>query len=551
MAVNIYNLIAAISPEVYCSQDYTDDGTGRRRQRHVIVREMVDKAIAEGSSTPYLDAAEKFAKIKKMEPIDFVGRFYKNPTKFDEVLARPIERHELTYDSFGESLEPIYFWLIDSAGNLGFDKSMKLIDNFSSSVGSGHFSEMGTKATRMQEEAMKILGNVNTVIKSILNIIYDLKEFRIRLKTYDNLKSEDAGTRSVATMALKQIWMDSVDAKRGTTSLKGLAQQFDYVTVIDAFMSANSIEEINKKPEEGGIDLNERVRRILQQRVADFFRWIKESERELRKRFDIEKIYLRSQYNAVKLYARWIKPYLKAAKQLEQRAGTDDGRDVASLVNMFSTTIFEIMVLTYGGDDKDAFNGDVFKGDLPKSFKDANTKNYANCMLLDFSFRSAPEKFGQNYGFRGRTKITFSAYCLNKQEREILQDQMEKDDLGDLLGLIEGSTSESLEKIQDDLDDFLSDKDEAEEEKKKKDSGDINPFSALFSFAKPKETAKPKDKSKDKKKTIKLKTEPDDYKEKVMRAIQIFTSQQRTVKFYQIFKKTKKMPAFGAEDDVF
>lgn len=536
MAVNIHKLIAAINPDVYCKQDYAEDSNGRRRPRNEVVAEIVRNAIAEGKSDPYLIAAEK-AEPKEMEPVDLMLRSYKNVTDFEHILKRPIEQHKLTYDSFGESLEPIYFWIIDTLPNLGFTKVEKIIDNFASSTGSGHFSEMGTKATRMQEEAMKILGNVNTVIKSILNIIYDLKEFKIRLKIYDELKSENPNVKSAAMMSLKQIWMDSVDAKRGTTSIKGLAQQFDYVTIIDAFMSANSLDDLSK------IDLNDRVKRILQQRVSDFLKWVRESERELRKRFEIEKIYLKSQYNAVRLYARWIKPYLKAAKQLEQRATENAG-----LVSMFNTTLFELVVLAYGGDGEHAFDDDVFKNELPKNFRGANTKKHAESLIVEFKFRSAPEKFGQNYGFRGKTDLVISSYSLNKQEREILKNQLEKDDLGDLLSLIEGSTSESLEQIQGDLDEFLSDEDEEAEEAKKKESRDVNPFGALFSFSGSKAE---KSKQKQNKKKLNLYIEPDDYKDKIMRSIKIRIAQQRGVKFYQIFKRTKKMPAFSAEDDVF
>jgi hypothetical protein len=347
-------------------------------------------------------------------------------------------------------------------------------------------------------------------------------------------------------MALKQIWMDSVDAKRGTTSIKQMSIQFDYVTIIDAFMSANSLEDLDK------IDLNDRVKRILQQRVPDFLKWLKESERELRKRFEIEKIYLRSQYNAVKLYARWIKPYLKAAKQLEQRAGSNPYEP--GLVNMFNTTLFELTVLGHGGGKPDTFNDEVFKGNLPKIFRNANTKGFQFCMLVEFKFRSAPEKFGQNYGFRGRTELTFSAYSLSTQEIEILKDQLEKDDLGDLLGLIEGSTSESLDQIKEDINEFVFEEEEKskEEEIKKKAESDVNPFTALFSFLKPSEPLSPKKESKgDVKKKVALKLPDEDYIDKPMRSIQMFIAQQRTVKLYQIFKRTKKMPAFGAEEDVY
>ena len=66
----------------------------------------------------------------------------------------------------------------------------KLIDNFSSTPGSGHFAELGQRATIMQQQGDNMLKTVYTIIRSAMQIIYDLKEFRIRLQSYDSLKSK-------------------------------------------------------------------------------------------------------------------------------------------------------------------------------------------------------------------------------------------------------------------------------------------------------------------------------------------------------------------------
>ncbi len=98
--------------------------------------------------------------------------------------------HTLGYDSTSETLEPIYFFILDLMNDFGL-APQKYIDNFSSSPGSGHFGELGQRATIMQQQAAKLMADVNTVLRSILNIIYDLKEFRIRLQSYDDLKTDN------------------------------------------------------------------------------------------------------------------------------------------------------------------------------------------------------------------------------------------------------------------------------------------------------------------------------------------------------------------------
>src|SRR3989338_1803687 len=109
-----------------------------------------------------------------------------------ELKKVPTAEYKLTYDSLGEGLEPIYFWILDylrdrDPSGLGLDV-FKGQEEFEASVASGYFSEMGTKGTQMQAKAMEYLGAINQVIKSILNLIYDLKEFETRIGLYDELK---------------------------------------------------------------------------------------------------------------------------------------------------------------------------------------------------------------------------------------------------------------------------------------------------------------------------------------------------------------------------
>lgn len=496
MAVNIHNLIAAINPDVYCDSS--------------VKSEVKDIVKQKG----YLAAAEK-AKPKDSLYMDLAQELLTpNPFKL-KGIKNPIEKHSLVYDNFSQSLEPIYFWILDYI-NKEYEESEKLIDNFITSTGSAQFSEVGQKATRMQEEAMKMLGTSGQIIRSVLNIIYDLKEFKIRLSIYDDLKSQDVAKKSSALLSLKQIWLDQVDfTKRGTTSLKQLAAQYDYVTIIDAFMVTNDLDHLKK------LDLNDRVKRILEQRVSEFLKWITESEQELRKRFQIEKIYLKNQVNSLKLYARWIKPYLKAAKDLEQRASPS-----ASLVNAFNTTLLE---LTMMGKGKYNIEVDIAGNNFPKSYRNIKRKKFRSLVIVEFNFRSVPERAQQGgYGFRGRVKIDFTSYALDEDEIKILKDELTKDDVGDLMAMIEGATTESLEQIRVDLDEFLEEKKEEKEE-----SQDLNPFTSLFTFFKKKE-----EKKSDKK------IEKDTSQELAIRNQAIVKARVECRKLYISYKGSNNMPGF-------
>ena len=525
MALNIHNLIAAINPDIYCDSEKKEEVKNKFKET---------KSYAEAS---------KVAKPKDSLFMDFDELYYKSA--FDTPgIKNPIEKHALVYDSFSENLEPAYFWILDNMENSKM-KTFKLIDNFISSPGSGHFSEMGGKATKMQEEGMKMLGAANQVVKSILNILYDLKEFEMRLELYDKYnKSKTPAEKGSALLSLKQVWMDTVDLKRGTTSLKGLVQQLNYVTIIDAFMAANSVEDVTKTVEKGGLDLNDRVRRILQQRTGEFFGWISESEKELRRRYEIEKNYLRSQVNTVKLYARWAKPYLKAARALEQNAAPS-----ASLVTSFNTVIFELAIL---GEGEYKPEDDVEKGDLPEMFKKRKARKYSPVIIVELKFRSVPERAGQQgYGFRGKVDLAFTSYALNSEELEVLRKEIDKDDVDDVFKLIEGSTTQSLEQIKEELDPYLGEEKKEKDKKDEKKDEDSNPFSAMFSFFK----GDKKDKQdgpfeslfsffRGKKEKKEGEITPDSDMEKVIRSKAIIKAREDCRKLYDNYKKAHSMPAF-------
>jgi len=517
MAVNIHNLIAAINPDIYCS----DGEDGKLKDE---VKKIVKDALARGDKDAYLQAAEKAKSVGGSwldEDVSNIG--YEDALK-KEGLGNPINQHVLEYDAFGESLEPVYFWLLDKLQD-EFKKVEKLSDNFVASPGSSYYSEMGIKATTMQNEASKLMAAANTVLRSILNLIYDLKEMRLILDAYEKYGSDEARNKEAGLLALKQKWMDQVDIKRGNGSLKGFAQQFDYVTIIDAFMTANSSEDVEN------LDLNDRVKRILLQRVPEFLKWVEESSKELKKRYEIEKAYLKSQVNALKMYSRWAKPYLKAAKALEQTHEPD-----AALVTTFNTVLLELLLFGVGEYDPEK---DLA---LPNAlFKKYGGRDYMPILILDLKFRSMPERISQSqqggYGFRGRVTVEFTSYALNEGELKVLKKQLEHDDFGDMVGAIEGATDESLAQIQGDVDELLGDKESEEKSEEEKVGEDTNPFSALLGML---DFLIPKKKEVEE---FKLDEElvKDDFLEEVARSQALISARAKLEGIYTAYKKAHKM----------
>ena len=518
----IHNLIAAISPEIYC-----DDKDG--------LVEKVKKMVFEKGH----GEASKIAKPKKAKELELYSY---DEAKQDALglwgLKSPIEQHNLTYDSPAEGLEPIYFWILDFL-NGPYKNIEKLVDNFQSSPGSGHFSEMQGKATQMQQEVGRTLGNVNTVIKSILNLVYDLKEFRLKLAPYRDYETlKDPQEKFNKLLSLKQVWLDNVDIRRGRGSINALsAGELDFVTLRDAFMAAEDIEHIKK------LDLNERVKRILIQRAEEFFRWIKESHQSLEQRYRLEKNYLKSQHANLKLYMNWMRPYLVAAQKLQKNIVGNDSIK-ASLVTAFNSTLFELVLLaTQDYDLKD----DIISGLLPDTFKNIKTRGYKKVLIVEFDFRSIPQKVSQrgDWAFGGKADIKFTSYALNDEELKVLKDELDKDEMNLVMRLIQDVNEASLKELEKDIDSLLKEDDEKKEEYK---SEDTNPFSALF---KPLfEAFKPKNKEAPKTNDPSKGIISDNEYEKVARSQAAIGARELCFTVFDVYKKSHNMPSHASHFDV-
>ena len=473
-----------------------------------------------------------------MAEVKSISEIIESTSPYYQKKNEPECTHVLTYDSGVESIEPIYFFILDLMNDLGIPPE-KLIDNFSSTPGSSHFTETGLKAQRIQDEASKLLATAGALLRSVLNIVYDLKEYKIRLQSYDDAKSKDKNIKEGAILSLKQIWMDKVDILKGNTSIKGLALgQAGYQTLIDAFLIA---KDASLKGSDGKeMDLNDTVKRILKPRIHEFNIWVDQSEKELRKRFEIERTYLKSQVNNLKLYSRWAKPYLRAAQKLEMR---ETGRD-ASIVNLFNTVRIEITLLGKSELKPDEL---ALAGVLPSEFKRMHERKqikrrYYSCVLVEFKFTAIP----QQGRFTGNSTVTFKGYALNEDEIKKLDYELEKSDIGDVLNLIEGSTTESLEQLQADIDEFIEDKIKKEkEDKTSKDQS--NPFFALLGIynKNEKKEGKKNDKEKGEKEDRSLPVTPDSWLEKEhLRKVAASKAKDSCFNVFDIYKKSHGMPSY-------
>ncbi|MBU2523082.1 MAG: hypothetical protein KKE23_02210 [Nanoarchaeota archaeon] len=466
-----------------------------------------------------------------------------NPRYSEGGKKGPIWENKIYFDTNMNTLENFYYWIIDFMNGYysGPENVEKIADTFVTSPGSSYFGNLSMTAQKMQEEGMKILGTVNNVIKSLINIIYDLRNFDIRLKVYDKLK--DPKTKKEGMLALKELWLMSVDMQRQSGSINYMAQNYGFTTLRPAFFAAESVEEAEK------MDLTEIVRRTLISRLGEFFTWIEFSEIELRKRYEIEKSQLRSQIDTVKLYSSWVKPYLQAAEQLRMK-----GSKEASIVSIFTSMILELNLFAKKKADT---KGAVFAGDLPQGFikKLDDIRDFYEVLTVDFKFRTYPTA---QHPHAGRIEIGFKAYVLNEDELLLLEKIREDGAIESTLNVAGHLTDKSLEQIQKDIDYFLEPKEEKKEEEEyflKELWTDIKKSivgqSRLEKEKEEKEKSAKEKKEKSEKK-LKLKEEgisEDNYEEDVVRQLVENESAKSCFTLFDTFKKTQGLSSFPSPFD--
>ncbi len=412
----------------------------------------------------------------------------KTQEKIREILIKSfVNKYEMEIHSFTTSIEPYYFWLIDFLKKIGY-KIEKHKEQMAASVVSQFFGEMSARRQHLEKRGMEILATVNTVIKSIVNLLYDLREFDRRLAVYDDLHSNDPKKKEAARMTLKRIWMDEVDVRKGGASINAMTAQrgLEFTTLRDAFMIAKSLEDIDK------MDLNDRVKRILKGRLEEYLKWEQESEKELRQRRKIELAYLKAQVESLRLYSMWAKPYLKAAQMLSFKEPklTD-----TELIQAFDQSVIEIVVRgtkkcylkeffkPMGLEKKyspplmrkTTIGEKVYSEEEMGAMKAAKGGPFAYSVIeLRFIWRTKPAMVSQAQtggAFRqlGKLNIQFIGYAMTPDEYKALKKQEEYE----AMKFIEGLTTQSLEAMREELEKYLN---ELEIEEKKKKEKEFTPI---------------------------------------------------------------------------
>ena len=439
MTIDIHRLIAAINPDIYCDPAVRGE-----------VKRMTEDRV---NAHAYVRAA-KVARLKESNQSEELE--LANPFKLSGLRA-PIERHTIVYDSMEESLERIYFFILDWCENLDGWQVTKIADNSAASPGSGLFGEMTRRKMQAQDEWRRLQAAAQALIRSIVG---QLAELRLHRRALDLLRDYESGAdyeRKAALLALKQIWLDRINA---TGNAKYQLNPDDLGT----FLGTQSSREDS---------LSDDWRSVLRHhRLQEFQQWLGHAEQELRMPYNLARNQLRQDVETLKLYARWAAPYLRQTRDLEQNLPNE-----AALATVFDSAMSELVLLAQG---TFPLEERVQRGELPQMFLRTTNRIAKPVVVVEFNLRMAPKAVERgSFVYRGRAKISLSSYALTDEELTILIKEIARDELRDLIGAVEGRMAENVDGVLSAINEALGDEDK---QPKTPNENETNPFTALFSL---------------------------------------------------------------------
>ncbi|MDO8628528.1 MAG: hypothetical protein Q7R56_02130 [Nanoarchaeota archaeon] len=382
--------------------------------------------------------------------------FLHEEKKDDNVDGKPSDPGKLAGDVFRLSIdapasgvERYYFWvirLLEKSGPYGLNfygdvgEIIKVRDVYSSAETSAYWGNVEQKKAAQQDRVSSYLANIGKFIKDLFQIVRELRILDERLGYYDGIVKNDQNSKA-ADIALKGIWVDLVEGGgKNPSSVYGLASQVGFVTLPDLFFDTFVRKKEDVSSSVAGYEkmgINRKVREVLMRKLEQYLLWREHTDRELRQRRKFVLSYLAQEFNVIKMYALWLKPYLQNVRKLQQSSDLNK----YDIVTAFDTSKIELELLA------------VRKKD-PKSEKDFVQNipvlriRFSHVAIPQMSFQ---QEFQRGAIHTGHTKIVIDSFVASQDSLRKYQ-QVQDGDVFDVLTAID----ETVGALKDDLEKYLT-----------------------------------------------------------------------------------------------
>lgn len=337
-----------------------------------------------------------------------------------------------------------------------FKNVLRVAQSLNASPTSAFSGDVNTRRAYAKDNVDKSMGIIAGIVQTITKLLYSLREFDSVLDIIKKLESGDKMEIFAAEQNLRRIFLDEVDMKKGRGAMWQMqsGQGLEYVNLVDSFLTIEKLADIDD------LRSNDRIKRLLKGRFQEYELWKIAFKKDMVSRKQIQKQFLKSQVESLKIQLNWIKPYYTLLKQLEIGSGTTD----PDLLVGFDTSVITTKIRCLTGGEKD--------GSLVTGFLD-----------IDFSFKTGPypvqtDSGGRAYHHRFGTKIMYTPYIMSNSDYE---DFVKKETMKDI-DFFKDIVGEQLKAMGEDLDKYLDGQDYIGKEKseEEKDSKPLTQFEFLI-----------------------------------------------------------------------
>ena len=394
--------------------------------------------------------------------------------------------------------QPEYYSVMQMFAAIGY-KPLRLAESVDPSALSSLMSMAFEKRKNLEDRVMQLLGTINTILKSLVSTINSLTELDRNLYFYDELKDHDKEKSEAAELALKRIFLDVVDARKGGASLSALSRSPTqsqggpgFIDIMSVFYQVKSLKDIQQ------IDRNEQYKNILKNRYIEYEKWKEINGNELRRRKSLYLEYLKSQMGSFNLYVDWCSSYLSILSKMGWNTITKakDYFNKASKPDIFENQSFSVTAFAY----KSIYAGEytaeyvkLFKSKGPeipmrvepkslagnlstrgyeehkRSFIYDRIKKYGPLVIagvkLQMDFKEKPSKEPIQPPYEGTIYFNLFPYCFTPEEFYLYKKAQISKIQKTVFASVDQTVFNSLSVIKKDLDKYVK---EAEEEEKAK-----------------------------------------------------------------------------------
>jgi len=346
-------------------------------------------------------------------------------------------RMRLVHEIYNQSVEEVYFWILDNLKEeIAFSDFIKITDVFSASAHSAFFGVAQQRLGLQQDKVSQFLATIGKMVKELFQLVRELRIIDERLEFYTKSNKGDEASE----ITLKGYWIDLVEGgAKNPASVYGMSRELGFTTLPDLFFAAPPMPSDNVDEYVGSLKFNRKVKEVLSRKLKTFLVWKEQTLKEMNSRRLFTLKYLRQHYDIIRMYMTWVKPYLRNIKRLQ----LDEGKMLSPhLIAAFEGSMIEIEFLAL------------------KPFPKESKRVYA-VMSVHFDYRSRPEMKYVQEGYQrgpihvGRTQITFRPYVWTHDELEKYKKFREREDF-DLLGSIDSSVQAAYTSLGDELEKYLT-----------------------------------------------------------------------------------------------